>query len=267
MRRNSMLVLALSAVLALGVAAVAAATSTPVRAGNLVLTVGTTVSPKKLPRKRLSPITQKIFGSIKTSDGTHPSALRELIVDIDKNGAVNAKGLPVCKGGQLEGRGTTAARRVCGKARVGAGRATLEIAFPEQEPLKLTGPVTLFNGGTKGRKTTLFIHAFITVPVPAAVVTTVTIEKIHKGRYGLHTISKIPVVAGGSGSALKFEFTIKKMFKYAGKKASYLEAKCPDGHFKAKLLKSLFKNEAHVEGVAPQTVLTSSLLIPCTPKG
>jgi hypothetical protein len=267
MRRNSMLVLALSAVLALGVAAIAAATSTTVRTGNLVLTVGTTVSPKKLPRKKLAPITQRIFGSIKTSDGTHPSAFREVLLDIDKNGAVNAKGLPVCKGGQLEARDTRSAKRVCGKSEVGSGKATVEISFPEQTPLKVTSPLTLFNGGTKGGKTTLFIHAFITVPVPAAIVTTVTIKKIHKGRYGLHTVSKIPVVAGGSGSALSFEFTVKKMFRYKGKKVSYLEAKCPDGHFKAKILKSLFKNEARIEGVAPQTVLKGSLLIPCTPKG
>jgi hypothetical protein len=262
-----MLVLSLSAVLALGVAAIAAATSTTVRTGNLILTIGTTVSPKKLSRTKLAPITQRIYGEIKTADGTHPSAFREVILDIDKNGAVNAKGLPVCKGGQLEARDTKGAKRVCGKAQVGTGKATVEISFPEQTPLKVTSPLTLFNGGTKGGKTTLFIHAFITVPVPAAIVTTVTIKKVHKGRYGLHTISKIPVIAGGSGSALSFEFTIKKMFKYQGNKVSYLEAKCPDGHFQGKILKSLFKNEAHIEGVAPQTVLKGSLLIPCTPKG
>ena len=94
-----------------------------------------------------------------------------------------------------------------------------------------------------------------------------TIKKIHKGRYGLHTISKIPVIAGGSGSALSFEFNIKRMFKYKGKKVSYIEAKCPDGHFNGKLLKGLFKNEADIEGVPPQTVLRGGLLVPCTPKG
>jgi hypothetical protein len=113
----------------------------------------------------------------------------------------------------------------------------------------------------------MFIHAFITVPVPSAVVTTLTVTKIHKGRYGYHTVAKIPVIAGGSGSALDFKFSFsKKKFTYKGKKHSYLEAKCPDGHYNANLIKALFKNEAHEPGPA-STALKGSLVVPCTPKG
>ncbi len=143
----------------------------------------------------------------------------------------------------------------------------MEIAFPEQAPIRAHSPLTLFNGGTKGGKTTLFIHAFITVPVPAAIVTTVTIKKIHKGRYGYHAIARIPVIAGGSGSVLDFSFKIKRIFSYKGKKRSYIAARCPDGHFKAKVLKALFRNEARTPGVASTTVLRSSLVVPCTPRG
>jgi hypothetical protein len=87
---------------------------------------------------------------------SHLPAAREVIIDIDKNIHVNAKGLPVCEeGGQLSGR--------------------VEVAFPEQKPIMVSSPLTMFNGGVKGGKTTIFIHAFITVPVPAAIVTTVKI--------------------------------------------------------------------------------------------
>ena len=55
-----------------------------------------------------------------------------MILDIDKIGAVNAKGLPVCKGGQLEARDTKSAKRVCGKSEVGSGKATVEISFPNR---------------------------------------------------------------------------------------------------------------------------------------
>ncbi len=106
MRRNLLAALALSAVLALGIAVAAYAAQITVQAGNLKLTFGGTVSPKGLPKKKLKPIALNVNGKIQTTDGTHPPALREAIVDIDKNGAVNSKGVPVCKRGELEARDT-----------------------------------------------------------------------------------------------------------------------------------------------------------------
>ena len=52
MRRNLMLALALAAVLSLGVAAIASAVSTTLRAGNLIVTFGATTSPKALPKTK-----------------------------------------------------------------------------------------------------------------------------------------------------------------------------------------------------------------------
>jgi hypothetical protein len=258
-----MVALALSAVLALGVAAVASATQTTLRAGNLIVTFGGTVSPKALPKTTYTPVTTKMFGKISTSDGTHPSAFREAVVDIDKDVKLNVKGFPACKGGQLEARDTKAALKVCGSTVLGEGIAHVEIAFPEQKPIIVTSPLTIFNGGEKGGKITLYFHIFLTVPVPAAVVTTVTIQR--KGS-GIHAIAKIPVVAGGSGSALDFSFKLGKTYSYKGKKVGYGEAKCPDGVFKAKV-SAIFKNEDHTPGVAPVTNPKGSLAVPCTPKG
>jgi hypothetical protein len=142
--------------------------------------------------------------------------------------------------------------------------AHAEIAFPEQNPIKVASPITVFNGGEKGGKVTLLIHTFLTVPVPAAIVTTVTIQK--KGS-GLHSIAKVPVIAGGSGSALDFKFKLGRTYSYKGKKVGYLEARCPDGVFNVSTPKTVFKNEAHTPGVPAATILKGSLAIPCTPKG
>ena len=264
MRRNLMLGLAVAAVASLGVAAVASAVSTTLRAGNLIVTFGGSTSPSKLPKTKYAPVTTQIFGKIKTSDGTHPSAFREAIVDIDKDVKINAKGFPACKPGQLEARDTKAAMRVCGKTVVGKGIAHIEVAFPEQRPILVTSPITVFSGGQRGGKTKLLIHVFITVPAPAAIVTQVTIQK--KGT-GVHTISKIPVAAGGSGSALDFNFKLGKTYRYKGKKIGYFEARCPDGVFKVNAKKVLFKNEAQIPGVASQTVLKGGIAVPCKPKG
>jgi hypothetical protein len=264
MRRNLMLALALAGVLTLGVAAVASAVSTTLRAGNLITTFGGTTSPKALPKSKFTPVTTTIFGKIKTTDGTHPSAFREAIVDIDKDVKINVKGYPSCKAGQLEARDTKAAMRVCGNTVLGSGVAHIEVAFPEQRPIVVTSPITVFNGGEKGGKVKLLIHVFITVPAPAAIVTDVTITR--KGT-GVHSVSKVPVAAGGSGSALDFKFKLGKTFSYKGKKVGYFEAKCPDGVFKVNAKKVLFKNEAQTPGVAATTVLKGGLAVPCTPKG
>lgn len=264
MRRNLLATLALSAVLALGAVAIASAASTTIRAGNLVLRFGGNVIPKKLPAKRLAPIGLRAFGKIKTTDGTHPSAFREAVVDIDKNGRIDTRGAPVCRGGQLEARNTKAARRVCRRAIVGGGSANVEISFPEQRPIKVASPLTIFNGPTRGRKTTMYIHSFITVPVPAAIVTTLTIRKIRKGRFGYRVVAKVPVVAGGSGSALDFNFTIRKQFfRFRGKRHPYLSARCRDGKFVTKVLRSIFRNETNEPLVQPTTLLRGNLVVPC----
>jgi len=267
MRRNLVLVLALSAALAVGAATVASATQITLRAGNLILTFGGNVAPKKLPKKRFAPASAKVFGKIKTSDGTHPSAFREAIFDIDKNVMVNSTGMPVCRAGQLEARDTKAAKRVCGKTIVGSGSAHAEIAFPEQTPIVVASPLLVFNGGTRGGKTKLLIHTFITVPAPTAIVTQVTLKKVHKGRFGMHGVAKIPVIAGGSGSALDFSFKVKRYYRFKGRKRSFLMARCPDGRFQVRTTRTVFKNEAHTPGVAAQTVLRGGLVTPCKPRG
>jgi hypothetical protein len=264
MRRHVIVVLAFSALLALGVAAIAGAASTRIRAGNLILTFGGSTSPTKLPKRTYAPVKTIIFGKIATSDGTHPSALRETIVDIDKDVKLNVKGLPVCRPGQLEARNTNAAKRVCGKTTLGSGIAHAEIAFPEQAPIRLRSPITVFNGGGNARRSKLLIHTFLTVPVPAAVVTQVAIKK--RGT-GVHAVAKIPVVAGGSGSVLDFRFKLGRTYRYKGKKMHYSMAKCPDGVFKARTTKTLFKNEAQVPDVPARTILRGALAVPCTPKG
>jgi hypothetical protein len=259
-----MVALALAAVLSLGVAAIASAVSTTLRAGNLVITFGGSTSPKALPKAKYAPVTTNIFGKISTTDNTHPAAFRETVVDIDKDVKVNVKGFPVCKAGQLEARDTKAAKKACGNTILGEGHADAEIAFPEQAPIKVPSPLLVFNGGEKGGKITLLIHTFITVPAPTAIVTTVTVTR--KGS-GLHSVAKIPVIAGGSGSALDFSFKLGKNYTYKGKKVSYFEARCPDGQFKVNVPKVVFKNEAHTATGGGTTVLKGSLAVPCTPKG
>ncbi|MBW8018037.1 MAG: hypothetical protein FVQ82_17855 [Planctomycetes bacterium] len=257
MRKRLIWTLALSAAFAVAVAAVAvAAKPTVIRAGNLVLKINGGFSPKALSKKKLTPIKVRVNGSIATVDGSHPPVTKTVIAEFDKNTAVHAKGLPVCKRGQLEARDTKAAKAACKKAIVGKGKVKVEVEFPEQKPFTAEGPLVLFNGGVKGKTTLLLIHAYVAVPAPTALVTPVKITRVKKGRFGIHTESPIPTVAGGSGSLISFSLTVNRKFMYKGKKQSYTLAKCPDGRIFARGNFS-FKDGSRLIG---------TVIRPCRPK-
>lgn len=228
MRKYLMLTMALGALMAVSVAGVATGANEPVtvESGNLKFTFDGGFKPDKLPKKKFAPIKLQASGVIATKDGTHPPALKQVILETDKNGAINVKGIPVCKSGQLQSRDTRGAEKACNKAKIGTGQTKVQIQFPEQKPIPVKSKLLVFNGGKSGATTTLFIHAYITVPTPAAIVTTVKIKKVKNGRYGLKSVATIPKIAGGSGSVQAFNLNV-------GKK-SVLTARCPDGKLQAK---------------------------------
>jgi len=259
-RRPALALIALIAALAVLVAggtALAGDKPVTVEVGNLEFTFNGGFSPKVLPKKTLAPITLTASGKIATKDGTHPPALKETVVETDKNGAVFVKGLPVCKSGQLQSRDTTAARKACPKAIIGTGKTTVEVAFPEQKPIPVNSALTVFNGGQKGGTTTFYIHAFFTAPITGAIVTTVKIKKIHRGRFGLKSIASIPKIANGSGSVQSFDLKIGKTYTYKGKKVSVLSARCADG-----------KLQAYASAIfADGTKASEGIIRTCTSKG
>lgn len=253
------LIRATSVGIVFGLIVVASALAKPevVRVGNLFLRDNGGISPSKLPRHKQAPISANLNARIGTVDGSHPPAIESVIADFDKSIQVNAKGLPVCKEGQLTARSTAAAKKACPDAIVGSGEGEVEVAFPEQKPFAAKGPIVLFNGGVHGGTTLLFIHTYVAVPAPTAVIATVKITHIHRGHYGLHTVSRIPAIAGGAGSVTKFKLTINRTFSYKGKKESYLTASCPTG---------LYYTEGKVQ-FSDATTLKITHVLPCTPIG
>jgi hypothetical protein len=257
MRKHLIRVGAIMAVFALLAAAGAFAKPHVIRAGNLFLRDNGGISPSQLPRHKQVPIAAHIDAKIGTTDGSHPPAVKTLNIDFDKSIQVNAKGLPICKEGQLVARSTADVKRACPDAIVGSGEAEVEVAFPEQKPIDAKGPIFLFNGGVHGGTTLLLIHTYVDVPAPTAVVATVKITRIHRGHYGIHTVSQIPAIAGGAGSVIKFKLTIGRKFTYKGKRESYLTASCPTGIYYTEG-KILFAGGTTLQGIH---------VLPCTPTG
>lgn len=199
----------------------------------------------------------RLNGEVSTRDGTHPPALESLDLDIDKTIGVDAVGLPVCRAPQIQARSTAAAKRACGSAIVGSGKAEVEVAFPEQTPFRSTGPIVLFNGGVRGRTTTVFLHAYVNVPAPTAIVVPAKITRVDRGRFGLHIAARIPKIAGGSGSPTMFDLRVGRTYTHKGEKKSFLVAGCPTGTWLTKG-KAVFSDGTTLGILHPFS---------CTPKG
>ena len=256
LRRKAQLVTVAASFAALIALVGGAARAETVRLGNLIVSIDGSFSPKKLPKKAPAPITLKLSGSIKTVDGSHPPALKTLSLEFDKHGSIQTKGLPTCTVGKLQNTLTSQAKRACGKALVGTGRVTADIAFPEQAPFSAGGPLLIFNGPPKGGNPVLIMHVYAHVPAPTTFVTTGVVGKAH-GKYGTSVFIKIPTIVSGQGSLTSFTATVQKAWTYKNKKQSLLLASCPSGQ--------LF---AHGDfSFADGTEISGNIAKGCTPAG
>ncbi len=133
----------------------------------------------------------------------------------------------------------------------------IEIAFPEQEPIVTSSKLVLRNGGTKNGMTRLYAKAYLTVPTPAALVSTIDIRKISKGRFGTEMTISIPKIAGGSGSVTSFEARIDRHFSHRGRPASVATLNCPPDRKVQTNARAEFADGTHL-GV--------EMVRPCIPK-
>jgi hypothetical protein len=255
MRKYLMLLIALGALLGLTVGAMTASGEVA-ESGNLKITVNGDFTPHRLSKTKFEPIGISASGKIETKDGSHPPALKEFLLETDKNGAINVKGYPTCKKSKLQATDTAHAEKACRPAIIGTGTTDIGILFEESSEIQAHSKLLVINGGVAGGVTTLYIHAYITKPVASAVVTTVKIKKIHKGPFGLLSIATIPKIAGGAGSVKSFSLKVDKKFTSHHKRVSILTARCPSG-----------KLQAHGTAVfSDGTRLSAGFVRPCTGK-
>ncbi len=222
------------AVIALAALFVASAGAIRIVAGDVVITASGGFSPRALPPKHYAPIEIHGGGTISTASGAYPPVLKTITIEYDKHGAVQTKGLAVCRRGRLTNTTVAQARHNCPGAIVGKGFGRAEVVFPDSKPIPATSPITVFNGPKRHGQNTVFGHAYTTVPAPTTFIVPVVIQHIHEGRYGYRTTINIPPIAGGYGIPLSGHVKINRKWTYKHVRHSFVNASCPDGHLQAR---------------------------------
>src|ERR1700742_4835894 len=141
MRKHVLMILALGALIAVSAVGIATAaggeTPVTVKVGNLEVTANGGFSPTALSKTKQTPNELKASGEVKESDGSHPPAARELIIEGDKNAEVHVKGIPTCTSGKIQATDTAAAEKACKAAIIGEGTTTAQVKFAEQAPINV----------------------------------------------------------------------------------------------------------------------------------
>lgn len=225
---------------------------------NVETVFGPSVTPKKLARVGATPIALDISGRIKTLDGSRPPAVKEFVLDLDRHIAIDARGLPVCKGGQRDLRPVDLKSR-CKHALVGKGRVGVQIQFPELPPISTESELIVVNAGSrKAGRTILYAVAYLTQPITTSFAMTIEITKHPRGS---RVVIEVPKLADGAGSLTYLKAKLKKRFTRNGEPVDFLTGSCTKGKLQSETT-ALFVDGTIIQGTALQTCVPRKSSLP-----
>lgn len=238
---------ALAVVGVLGLLAAGSAYGIRIQAGNLIAEGDGGFAPKALPKTHDAPIRLFGHGRLHTVDGTRPSPLRRAVIELDKHGHAETRGLEKCTKGKLIATTTKQAREACPGAIVGTGSGTALIELPEQRPIEASSALTIFNAPEKHGNPTGIGHAHLGYPVPTTYLVEAELESVNNGRYGYRVEIDFPKIVNDYGSAISGRIEIDKKWTYKGMRLSVANARCADGRLQAKI-ELTFKDGTFLQG-------------------
>lgn len=224
-----------------------------VEVGNLVLRADGGFEPRTLPRRAFAPIDFQGHADLAAKDGGAPTALEAIVLDFDRDGRLNTRGLPTCPVDRVEKATPQEARMACRGAIVGTGHVAVAIALPGQPLLHAGSPLTVFNGVPQHGDPTVILHARTTAPGVQTFAIVVPIER-RAGPYGYRATIDIPPIAAGFGALTHIDAKIGRRYSSGGLERSYTSARCSDGILQTRGRFSF----------ADGTIIDGSVMKPCS---
>jgi hypothetical protein len=218
----------LAVLLAIAATAVAAgsASGALVEVENLVLRADGGFKPQSLPRHRFAPIDFQGHVDLSAKGGGKPSALRQALIDFDRDGRLSVAGLPACAPESIDEATTEEARRICKGAIVGTGHVEALVSLQSGD-VPARSELTVFNGPRIGGLPTAVLHARTTVPGTQTYAIVVPIEQ-RPGGFRYRARIDLPPLAAGYGSLTHIDVKIGRRYRAGGKQRSYVSARCSD---------------------------------------
>jgi len=204
---------------------VAEAQAEQAKKGNLEVSFHGGISPQRLPRTEVAPVTVQMGGKIKTTDKSTPPKLERIVLAINAAGKIDTTGLATCSLGKLNSISSQGAKKVCADAQIGHGNVTSRVALPGQGAFASNGSLLAFNGRYKGRQA-VFAQVASGAPLPLTYVIVFEVRKV-KGTFGTELIGTLPPIASEYGYISAFDLSLSRTYSYKGEKRSYASASCP----------------------------------------
>jgi hypothetical protein len=217
-----------------------------VKLGNLVLTADGGFTPRMLPRHRFAPISFEGHLDLRETDGTIPPALRQVVLQFDRDGRLSTAGLPTCDPSPLQALTPEEARATCAGAIVGTGHVEALISRDAGAPYDVTAPVTLFNGPPENGHPTVVFHTQTTVPATQTFVIVIPIER-EPGNFRYRATLDVPPIDLGRGSLVHVDVHIGRRYRFRGVERSYVSARCSDNVLSTRG-RFTFADETLIEG-------------------
>jgi hypothetical protein len=225
-RLKRALPLLLVALVAGAIAAAGAAGSAMVETRELRLELNASFKPLNLPVRSFSPVEFEGIVKVAKPGGGEPAALERVVLDFDRDGRLDAAGLPTCAPEQIAGATVEEARALCKGAIVGSGEVEALVGLASG-PVATGSAITLFNGPAEAGHPTVLVHAHFTTPATQTYAFLVPIEK-RRGEFRYRVTADFPPLAGGLGAITKIKIKVGRRYSAGGVKRSYVAARCSD---------------------------------------
>ncbi len=194
--------------------------------GNLRVVVSAKMSPRALPRTGAAPISVSVGGRISTTDESTPPQLKELRIEINRNGRLDYQGLPICAIDKIQPASNGRALSACRSSLVGEGKFLGTITLPGSAPYPIEGKLLVFNGSEHGHQV-LLAHIYSPHPFATSFVMTFQITANRHGTYGTTLSANLTKALGNKRNLTGIEMTLSRRWSSGGRSHSYLSAGCP----------------------------------------
>jgi len=194
--------------------------------GTLRVDVSGKMAPKRLPREGAAPISVSVGGEISTTDKSPPPQLKRMRIELNKEGRLDAEGLPVCVYDAIQPGSSSRALSACRSSQVGEGSFTADITLSGQEPYPTKGKLLVFNGKEKG-KPVLYGHIYAPKPFATSFVIVFRVQRLGKGTYGTALDAPLPAAMDAWGRLTSLQMTLQHRYSHNGTAHSFLSAGCP----------------------------------------